>query len=309
MALVTDQARLDVRPVAGHLGAEIIGVDLSSPLDDQTIAEIRSALLRWRVLFFREQTLGHAEHIAFARRFGELTPGHVVWNGDQEFPEIYTLDRREQATQYGIATIDERQFHSDITPAVNPPLGSILRADVIPPYGGDTVWTNLVAAYAGLPEPLRRFADELRAVHRYGVDETDYTEGADARRARFAANRVVTEHPVVRVHPETGERALYVNPLFTSHIVGFSRSESRRVLDLFFEQLTRIEFTVRFRWEAGCVAFWDNRSTAHVGPVDLNHLDVDRRMHRVTLAGDVPVGPDGVLSRSIHGGEFGRPPI
>jgi taurine dioxygenase len=303
MSLAPEQFHIDVRPIAGHIGAEVVGLDLASSLDGRTVAEIRTALLRWRVLFFRNQTLDHRAQIAFGRHFGELTEGHAVWDDDADYPEVYTLDRRELA-KFGITTVDEGQFHSDITPAINPPLGSILRAEVVPSYGGDTIWTNLVAAYAALPEPLRTLADGLRAVHRFGVDESDYSEGADAKREKFAANRMVTEHPVVRVHPETGERALYVNPLFTSHIVGFSRNQSRRVLELFYEHLTRTEFTVRFRWDAGSVAFWDNRSTAHVGPVDLNHLDVDRRMHRVTIVGDVPVGPDGRMSTPIRGAAF-----
>jgi taurine dioxygenase len=190
-----------------------------------------------------------------------------------------------------------------VTPVINPPFGSILRADVVPTYGGDTLWTNLVAAYEGLSAPLRQLADGLPAVHRYRVPDGLETV-ADEYRARIDSNPLVTEHPVVRVHPETGERALYVSPVFTSHIVGFSPRESQRVLELFFEEIARPEYTVRFRWEPGSIAFWDNRATAHLAPKDIDHLDFERRLYRVTLVGDIPVGPDGKPSRSLQGGTF-----
>jgi alpha-ketoglutarate-dependent taurine dioxygenase len=295
-----NHARVGVWPASGHIGAEIDGVDLSEELDDQSVAEIRSALLSWRVLFFSDQAIGHAEQIAFARRFGELTPGHPHADAPEGFPQIYTVDRRRYET-YGTRVRFDSDWHSDVTPVINPPFASILRADVVPPYGGDTLWTNLVAAYEGLPAPLRSLADSLRAVHRYPVPEN-----ADAHlyRERIETKPLITEHPVVRVHPETGERALYVNPMFVSHIVGFSPRESQRVLELFFEQIARPEYTVRFRWTPGSVAFWDNRATAHVGPNDLQHLVCERRLYRVTLVGDVPVGPDGTPSRSLEGDGF-----
>jgi alpha-ketoglutarate-dependent taurine dioxygenase len=297
-----DHLGLDVRPLAGHIGAEIHGVDLSADLDDATIAELRSALLRWKVIFFREQFIGHAEQVAFGRRFGDLTPGHPHDDAPDGYPEIFVVDRRRFEARIGKTKYDNA-WHSDVTPVINPPFGSILRADVVPTYGGDTMWTNLVAAYEGLSTPLQELADSLRAVHRYRVPEG--LEGvASEYKARIDANPLVTEHPVVRVHPETGEKALYVNPVFTSHVVGFSPRESQRVLELFYEEIARPEYTARFRWEPGSIAFWDNRATAHLAPRDIEHLDFDRRLYRVTLVGDVPVGPDGRPSRSLEGGTF-----
>ncbi len=309
-----------VRRVAGRIGAEISGVDLSQPLDQQAVDAIRQALLANKVIFFRGQSLDHASQIAFARQFGELTHAHPHEDAPPEdFPQILTIDPRRYEEKYGenLRELYQRRqysyfagWHTDVTAAVNPPAASILRAEVVPSVGGDTQWTNLVAAYEGLSEPLRRFADGLRAVHRFrlggAVDETD---GDSKLVRRINANLLVAEHPVVRVHPETGERALFVNPGFTQHIVGLTQVESRRVLDLFYEHLTRPEYTVRFRWQAGDVAFWDNRATAHLAPNDLPDVDEDgrpiqRTLHRVTLIGDRPVGPDGRESVLIAGKPF-----
>jgi taurine dioxygenase len=193
-------------------------------------------------------------------------------------------------------------WHTDVTAAVNPPAASILRAEVVPEIGGDTTWTNLAAAYAGLSAPVRAFVDTLRAEHRYGGSDKPTGDSNYARRVND--NLLVAIHPVVRVHPVTGERALFVNPGFTSHIVDVEPRESRAILDLLYAELTRPEYTVRFRWEPGSVAFWDNRATAHLAPADLDHLDVRRTLHRVTVIGDRPVGPDGRESELVAGRPF-----
>ncbi|NLU75689.1 TauD/TfdA family dioxygenase [Streptomyces sp. HNM0575] len=303
---------LTVRPVAGHIGADISGVDLSQPLQPEEIARIRAALLRWKVVFFRGQQLDHASQIAFARGFGELTYAHPHDATPPEgYPEIFTIDPERFERRYtdGLQQQHNRRkysyfggWHTDVTPAVNPPAGSILRAETVPEHGGDTTWTNTVAAYEGLSAPVRAFVDGLRAEHRYGADQAPVGESGYARRVND--NLLVAHHPVVRVHPETGERALFVSPGFTSHILDVTPRESRALLQLLYEQLTRPEYTVRFRWEPGSVAFWDNRATAHLAPNDLDHLDVERRLHRVTLIGDVPVGPDGRESELISGKPF-----
>ncbi|GAA0895327.1 MULTISPECIES: TauD/TfdA dioxygenase family protein [Streptomyces violaceusniger group] len=303
---------LTVRPVAGHIGADISGVDLSRPLSAEEARQIRAALLRWKVVFFRGQNVDHAAQIAFARHFGELTYAHPHDDTPPEgFPEIFTIDpkRYEQRYKDGFARQRTRRkysyfggWHTDVTPAVNPPAASILRAETVPEYGGDTTWTNTVAAYEGLSAPVRAFIDGLRAEHRYGADEPPVGDSGYARRVND--NLLVAHHPVVRVHPETGERALFVSPGFVSHILDVTPRESRALLQLLYEQLTRPEYTVRFRWEPGSVAFWDNRATAHLAPNDLDHLDVARRLHRVTLIGDVPVGPDGRESELISGKPF-----
>jgi taurine dioxygenase len=308
MSTTAEQVSLDVRPVAGHIGAEIHGIDLGADLDEATIAGIRSALLRWKVVFFREQSIGHAEQVAFSRRFGKLTPAHPHEDEPPEgFPEILPVDSRRYERKFGrkIATYDNG-WHTDVTALVNPPWASILRAETVPPYGGDTAWTNLVAAYEGLPVPLRQLADELRAKHSFGQLRQGIAS-ASSYAQKIAANPLVAIHPVVRVHPETGERALYVSPSFTSHdneIIGFSPRQSKQILELFYEEVARPQYTVRFRWEPGSVAFWDNRATAHLGPADLGHLDFDRVLYRTTLEGDIPVGPDGTPSELVAGEPF-----
>ncbi|MCK9931875.1 TauD/TfdA family dioxygenase [Frankia sp. Mgl5] len=299
------QTLIDVRPLSGYTGAEIHGVDLREELDDATVAEIRSALLTWKVVFFRDQNLDHAQQVAFGRRFGKLTPAHPHETAPPEgFPEILPIDSRRYAQLFGNRKVTyDNGWHTDVTALVNPPAGSILRADIVPPYGGDTAWTNLVAAYQALPEPLRTLADSLRARHSFSLPIFDGGEYGK----RIASNPLVAIHPVVRVHPETGERALFVSPSFTARdneIIGLSARQSHRVLELFYEQIARPEFTVRFKWNPGDIAFWDNRATAHLGPSDLGHLDFDRVLYRVTLEGDVPVGVDGAESELVAGQPF-----
>ena len=295
---------LGVRPQSGWTGAEIHGVDLTAELRADQVAEIRAALLKWKVVFFRDQFISHDDHLRFARAFGAPTPAHPLFDAipDPDYPTIYPIFRDRFKARYGSSRgYDKAGWHADVTAAVNPPAASILRAEVIPPYGGDTQWSNTVAAYEGLSAPLRKLADGLRAVHRFSPpDGSTATEDYERRVNR---RPLVTEHPVVRVHPETGERALYVNPGFTSHIVDVSPHESRRLLGLFYDELARPEYTVRFKWEPGSIAFWDNRSTVHLAPSDLT-LEHDRRLYRVTLVGDVPTGPDGRPSVALDGDPF-----
>ncbi|HVZ33531.1 MAG TPA: TauD/TfdA family dioxygenase [Polyangiaceae bacterium] len=292
---------LEVRPVSGHTGADILGVDLKQRLSDEEVATIRAALLRWKVVFFREQHLTPSEQAAFARRFGQPTPAHPLRDSIEGHPEVLPIDRRIFDEEYGDknARRDINGWHTDVTAVVNPPAGSILRAEEVPPYGGDTTWTNLVAAYEGLSAPFKRFADRLRAVHSFQLP--DGVAVGTKWRERIEQKPLVSEHPVVRVHPETGERALFVSPTFIRYIVGVTPDESQRIINLFFQQITRPEYTVRFRWQKGSIAFWDNRATSHLGPQDIDHIEHERKLHRITLVGDIPVGVDGVPSRSIQG--------
>ena len=310
---------ISVHPLSATIGAEIGGVDLARPLADEQIESIREALRKWRVVFFRGQHLDHASQIALGRQFGELTYAHPHDDTPPDgFPEIYTVDP-ERFTQH-LDTAQKRElkrrysytsgWHTDVTPAVNPPAASILRAERVPEYGGDTTFTNLVAAYEGLSEPLRRLADELRAEHYYGANVAPQgTKSTGGYYGRIDENRLVAHHPVVRVIPETGERALFVNPVFTGRIVDVNPDESRRLLELFFAQITRPAHTVRFRWDEHSVAFWDNRTTSHLGPQDLDDVDVARVLHRVTLIGEVPIGPDGRESELIEGAPFRGAPV
>ena len=295
---------LRIQPQSGWAGAEIGGVDLTERLSEQQVAEIRAALLQWKVVFFRDQFLNHDDHLRFASAFGAPTPAHPLFDAipDPDYPTIYPIFRDRFKARYGSTRgFDRPNWHADVTAAVNPPAASILRAEVIPPYGGDTQWSNTVAAYQGLSAPVRRIADKLRAVHRFSPP--DGATATDDYQRRVSRRSLVSEHPVVRVHPETGEKALYVNPGFTTHIVGVSPHESRRLLGLFYDELVRPEYTVRFKWEPGSIAFWDNRATVHLAPTDLT-LDHDRRLYRVTLVGDVPQGPDGQPSVALDGEPF-----
>ncbi|MBH0779557.1 TauD/TfdA dioxygenase family protein [Nocardia bovistercoris] len=296
---------LTVEPLSGYTGAEIGGVDLADDLSEEVIARIRQALLTWKVVFFRDQSIGHAEQIAFARRFGKLTPAHPYEENPPEgFPEILPIDSRRYTNLYGRKrTSYDNSWHTDVTALVNPPAFSILRADILPPYGGDTAWTNLVAAYENLPDRLRDFVDTLDAEHTFD----NRAASGSARAAVVDSKPLRTFHPVVRVHPETGERALFVSPGFTrkaQNLRGLGPRLSSHLLEALWEEATRTEYTVRFRWRPGSVAFWDNRATSHLAIPDAGHLGHDRVLYRVTIEGDVPRGVDGRESESLEGDPF-----
>ena len=294
------QTGLTVRPMSVFTGAELFGVDLKQPLAPQTAKEIWAALCKWKVVFFRDQHLDHAQHVAFARALGQPTIGHVLYGHEEGFPEIYSVaKRRERHTHLEPDPIRPwTGWHTDLTTVLNPPAASILRGVTIPPYGGDTQFTNLAAAYNALSSTLRTFLDGLRGIHGYGkVTANALTETS---RKSFS-----TEHPLVRVHPETGERTLFVSPSFLRKIVGLTARENQQLLELLWEHVVRPEFVVRFRWNAGDIAMWDNRATAHLAPEDIFETDFDRQLYRVTLVGDVPVGVDGKASTPIVGGMLG----
>jgi taurine dioxygenase len=283
-----------VEPLTGSIGAELHGVDVRRPLADTAIADIRQALLRWRVVFLRDQHVSPGEFVAFGRCFGELTPAHPLQGGlDDDHPEILVLDSRDYALgigDRGNGTSYNNRWHTDVTFSSNPPLASILAAKEIPPVGGDTLWADLVAAYESLSPPIRQLVDPLVAVHDASrTFDRFQDEAGSANRARLAALAPV-RHPVVRVHPETDERGLFVNSVFTSHIEGLSRRESDAVLRLLYEHIATPEHVVRWRWRAGDIAFWDNRATSHYAAAD---YDGSRLMHRITLAGDRPFGVSG----------------
>ena len=286
---------IEIRPVTGRIGAEIAGVDLASELDDAVVAQSREALLGWKVVFFRDQRLDPDTQLAFARRFGPVTTAHPTVPGLEEHPDVFDVD----AQGGNIA----RQWHTDVTFVDRPPLGSILRAVVLPSVGGDTLWANTAAAYERLPLALRTLAESLEAVH---TNRFDYggpqggaaSESLHAYAKQFQSVRFETRHPVVRVHPETGERALLLGG-FAQRIVGMGAKDSAALLRLFQEHVERHENMVRWRWRPGDVAFWDNRTTQHRAIADFR--DSPRRLHRVTIAGDLPYGVSGRTSQSLTG--------
>jgi taurine dioxygenase len=306
MTVLKDSALgLDVVPLAGYTGAEIRGIDLREPLTEDLVGEVRAALHRFKVVFFRDQDIDHAQQIAFARQFGKVTPAHPhEENPPEGFPEIFPIDSRRYERNLGRKrTSYDNSWHTDVTALVNPPAASILRAHILPPYGGDTSWTNLAAAYENLPKELRDFVDRLDIKHQFN---TRAAAGSQRERKVREAD-LAAFHPAVRVHPLTGERALFVSPGFTRgprEIRGFTPTQSERILNLLWEEATRTEYTVRFRWAPGSVAFWDNRATAHLAISDAGHLDYDRVLYRVTLEGDVPKGADGRESELISGQPF-----
>nr|WP_320772934.1 TauD/TfdA family dioxygenase [Streptomyces sp. CRN 30] len=266
-------------------GAEVRGIDLGS-LDDAQVTAVRQLLVDHKVLFVREQDLDDAAQIEFGRRLGEVTVGHPVHDSGDVAPEVYSLDSQDN----GFADV----WHTDVTFVRNPPAISVLRAVVLPPHGGDTSWADSQLAYESLSPGLRALIDPLTAVHDGSREFGYYLAQKRNGRGNLWEGEVFTElvpveHPVVRVHPESGRKGLFVNPGFTSHIAGVSEHESRGILDILYAHLTKPEHVVRHRWQPGDVTLWDNRSTAHYANRDYG--DEHRVMHRITLRGDTPVGP------------------
>ncbi|WP_326668392.1 TauD/TfdA family dioxygenase [Streptomyces canus] len=285
---------IEIRKVTARIGAHISGVDISRPLDEETAAALRDALNVHKALVFSDVNLDDEGQQAFARQFGELTTAHPTVPAVDGAPNVLPVDSEE-----GRAA---NNWHTDVTFVLNPPQASTLRSLTIPPYGGETLIANSAAAYRNLPEPLRRLADGLWAEHTndydYAVPEETVDEEQAARRAQFTSIKFRTAHPVVRVHPLTGERGLFIGG-FAQRIVGLSVSESRKVLDLLQAYVTRPENLLRHRWSENQLVLFDNRITQHYA-VD-NYDGLPRRLHRVTVAGDVPVGIEGKESYSIEG--------
>lgn len=272
--------RIEVRPIAGALGAEVDGPDLSRPLDDETVAEIRRAFLEHLVIFFRAQRLTPAQQLEFARRFGDPVE-YPQLKGLPECPLITPVIKLEhERLNFGGV------WHSDTSYLQRPPMASMLYAVEIPPFGGDTLFANQYLAYEALSEGLRRALGRLRGVNTSTKADVSKTREERLRAAGADLKALIGVHPVVRTHPETGRRALYVNSGHTAHFEGWTEAESRPLLDFLFAHQVRLEWTCRFRWEAGSLAFWDNRCTQH-NPVNDYH-GYRRVMHRVTLAGDPP---------------------
>jgi taurine dioxygenase len=277
---------IDLRPLAGAVGAEISGVDLRK-LDDGAVAAIRRALLRHGVLFFREQSLDDAALKAFAGRFGPLFV-HPFLKTDSPDPAVVEI-RREP----GDARIVGEQWHADTTMTPEPPMGAVLYALEVPPYGGDTLFASQCAAYDALSDGMKKLLAGLRALHSdrlvAGPRAGAAINAGRTTKVRADADwrETVTAHPVVRTHPETGRKLLFVNRSYTVGFENMSEEESRPLLEYLFEQGDRPEFTCRFRWTKGSIAFWDNRAVKHLAIHDAGpHRRV---MRRVQIAGDRPV--------------------
>jgi taurine dioxygenase len=272
---------LDVRPLSPIIGAEIHGIDLSRPLGDSVIAEVRQALNTHHVIFFRDQQLSSEQQADFARQFGVVTEGHPVIQAIDENPEVLAID----------GSVDRASWwHTDITFLAEPAFGSILYMLEAPEVGGDTTWASLQDAYDRLAEPVRAMCDTLIAIHYdpWFAAEVDAQGGYDWQGVH-RKKLLPALHPVVRTHPENGRKGLFVNPQFTQSIIGMSKNESNAILEMLYRHCQQPELTCRFRWRAGSVAFWDNRATLHYALDDYG--DATRIAHRVTLRGDAPYGP------------------
>jgi taurine dioxygenase len=273
---------LNIRPVSGALGAEATGIDLSEELDDEVVAAIRQGWLDHLVIFFRSQCLAPELLLAFARRFGEVVEYPFV-GGIAGFPEITPVVKLEhERINFG------GLWHSDTTYLEHPPMGTMLIAREVPPFGGDTLFANMYLAYETLSQGMQRLLDSLVAVNSSAkADVTKTREDRIRDGARTGAKReYIAEHPAVRTHPETGRKALYVNGGHTLRFKDMTEEESAPLLRFLFAHQQRPEFTCRFRWEVGSIAFWDNRCAQH-NPINDYH-GYRRVMHRVTLAGDKP---------------------
>lgn len=258
------------------LGAEIRGVDLSQPANADLLQELSRALVEFKVLFFRDQDISPQQHADFAKQFGELEEHPFLPAG--ETPNVIRFAKDENTV--GVENI----WHSDVSWRQEPSLGSVLRAYEVPDVGGDTLWADMEAVYDGLPDEVKERIDGMNAIHDFvntfglGLSE----EERASKQEQFPP----ASHPIVRTHPETKRRCLYVNPIFTSHIDGLSRDDSDALLDFLYREVEVPEYQVRFKWAANSVAFWDNRSTQHLAISD--YWPRTRVMERLTIVGDRP---------------------
>jgi len=268
-------SNITVSPLTPAIGAEIGNVDLGQ-VTDQEITDIRAALLKHKVVFFREQTLSQGQHIGLARGFGELEI-HPATPSSQSNPEVLHIAHGPESKG------QENFWHSDVTWREKPSLGSILKAVEVPEVGGDTLFANMVLAYERLPENMKEAITGRVAIHDIArVFAKRLNKSAEELRERYPP----VEHPIVRTHPETGESVLYVNTAFTSHIKDMDRDESAQLLRTLYLTAANPEIQCRFRWEKGALAFWDNRASQHFASSD--YFPQVRKMERVTIAGDRP---------------------
>lgn len=274
---------LTIEPISPALGAIVSGVRLADPLDDAAQRQIEQALLDHHVLFFRDQPLTPTQQANFAARFGDLHI-HPIYPSSPEQREVIVLDTAVTDVR------DNAIWHTDVTFLETPALGAVLAAKQLPPYGGDTLWASGIAAFEALSKPLQQLLDGLTATHdisksfpqeRFGATDADLARLEEARKKNPPRS-----HPVIRTHPVTGRKALFVSDGFTTRINELEPAESRTILDLLFAHFARPEFTVRWRWRENDVAFWDNRVTQHYAVDD--YRPQRRVMHRATILGDKP---------------------
>jgi taurine dioxygenase len=276
---------IDIQTLTSRIGAEVQNIKIGGDLDAATVRELRRALVEHKVLFFREQDhLTPSEHVAFGRLFGDLET-HPFIGAHPDHPELIILRRSpDMRAQRSKTPYGENFWHSDVSWRAEPSFGSILRAVEVPPMGGDTLWADMEAAFAGLSPSLQEALKSLRAVHDF--DKSFGATIAPEKKPAMAEKFPPVEHPLVRTNPDTGASVLYVNEPFTSRIAGMETRESDALLRMLFSHASRPEYQCRFSWRPGSVAFWDNRSTQHYACDDFG--DATRVMQRITIAGDRP---------------------
>jgi taurine dioxygenase len=268
---------IEVRPVTPTIGAEIHGVKLSEPLGNQQFQEIHDALMQHQVILFRDQEMSLDQHKDFGRRFGPLHI-HPHAPGPEGHPEILRIHADENSKQ-----VAGHRWHSDVSCDAEPPMGSILHLHTVPPTGGDTLFASMYAAYDALSEPMQAFLGTLTAIH----DGTpNYQRRSKVAGKDDARSYPRSEHPVIRTHPVTGKKAIFVNPVFTQAIKDVPEDEGKAILEFLYEHNKKPEFVCRFSWEANSVAFWDNRCVQHLAMWD--YFPQVRSGNRVTVSGDRP---------------------
>jgi len=274
-----------IMPSTPTIGAEISGIDLSRPLDDGAAEIVREAWLRHKVIFFRDQDIDHASHIRLGRLFGDLE-GHPVIPHVEGHPEVLLIKGVEgvQLTAETFAPFKAyNKWHTDVTFRARPSIASVLRARLLPALGGDTIWSDAAAAYDGLPQAVKDRIANLDAEH--DIIASFSGRVTEEKRAQLARDFPAVSHPVVRTHPETGEKILYVNYTFTTRILGIPEEESKELLRLLYDRIKVPEYQVRFRWTPNAIGVWDNRSTQHYAVGD--YWPAERVLERVTVSGDV----------------------
>jgi taurine dioxygenase len=295
MTVITE-TKLEFRKLGARIGAEIRGLDISGDLSADTVAQIRAALNEHKALVFREANILTDEaQVKFASHFGPLTKAH---------PTVASVEGEENVLPVDSENGSANNWHTDVTFVVNPPQASTLRSIDLPAYGGETLIASSAGAYRDLPDELRNFADTLWAIHTndydYSVPKNLEHTNAEERRKEFTRLKFETAHPVVRVHPLTGERGLFIGGFAQRlRIVGLSNTDSKDIIRLLPAYVTRPENVVRVNWEPNQVVLFDNRITQHYAPD--NYDGQPRKLNRVTIAGDIPVGTDGKQSQPIQG--------
>lgn len=280
-AIAPQTAPFSISPLTPTIGAEIGDIDLSKPMSGDMLASLHEALLQWKVIFFRDQDITTEEHLAFARQFGELEV-HPFAPHKEGYPEVLAITHNRERPG------KENAWHSDVTWRECPSLGSVLRAVEVPDVGGDTLFSDMYAAYDGLSDDVKERIDGAVAIHDFAHFRVMMQKLGKTPEEIEEMNRKypMVEHPVVRTHPETGRKGIYVNVAFTQQIVGLEKAESDALLSYLYAQAAIPEYQCRFRWRKNSIAFWDNRACQHYAASD--YWPAVRRMERVTIIGDRP---------------------